>query len=109
MEPAHAVGDPPHFEAAMIGKNEELETLLRELDCEIRLREATLLGHGRATSIATDQLHQMRSIRRCVIEILLNRRIEASKPVVDLARWLNGNGTLPRKSLGAATIPPAVA
>jgi hypothetical protein len=91
----------------MIGKNAELETLLRELECEIRLHEATLLRHGRTRS--TTRLRQMRRIRRCIVELLLNRRIEASKPVVDLARWLNGNGTLPSNPLRSTTVPPAVA
>lgn len=76
----------------MLGTNRQLEALMRGLDLRIAdLERAILQGTaGLSASVLEDLWARRRSLRLLVV----NRRIEAAKPVVDFQKWRNGNGAI---------------
>jgi hypothetical protein len=83
----------------MLGRNSEYEAMIADVDQKIEERERALLsGHLVAGTAAT--LSDLRETRQTIRMLLLNRRIEAAKRVVDLARWKDGNGALYRRPKG---------
>ena len=77
----------------MLGTNRQFESLLRTLDQQISVMEK-LLMQGRATKGVASSLEELWSHRRMLRLLLLNRRVEASKRVVDFHKWRDGNGAL---------------
>jgi hypothetical protein len=89
----------------MLGTNGELRTLLEHIDREVRQHERDIRWGSQPNSTVVGRLGELRGIRRLLLRVLLNRRTEASKKVVDLAVWLNGSGALyetSRHAKGAA-------
>jgi hypothetical protein len=77
----------------MLGTNRQFESLLRTLDHQIVVMEK-LLVQGRSPVGVASSLEELWSHRRMLKLLLLNRRIEATKPVVDFQKWRDGNGAL---------------
>ena len=77
----------------MIGTNRDLMAVQRLLNSEIvalcKLPDDK--SRGRWASV---RLLALQRKRIAICATLVNRRIEAAKPVVDLACWFNGNGAL---------------
>jgi hypothetical protein len=87
----------------MLGTTRQFETLLRHLDGQIAGMERMLVS-GAGAREAAPQLEDMWQKRRALKLLLLNRKIEAAKPLVDFQRWRDGNGAL---YLCAAAAEPA--
>jgi len=87
----------------MLGTNRQFQTLLRHLDGQIAGLEHRLVN-GVAAGEAAPQLEDMWQKRRALKLLLLNRRVESAKSVVDFQRWRDGNGAL---YLCAAACEPA--
>jgi hypothetical protein len=77
----------------MLGSNKHFEELLRSLDAQIATME-NLLGHNAPAAGLASSLEELWAQRRLIKLLMLNRRIEASKRVVDFQRWRDGNGAL---------------
>lgn len=76
----------------MLGTNAQFESLIRRLDSQIsRLERSVLQGTGGAAAVMLDELWARRRSLRLLI---LNRRVEAAKPVVDFQKWRDGNGAI---------------
>jgi hypothetical protein len=73
----------------MLPTNQYFRGELRVVDA--RLKQLEGYGTGRVRAAALEQLREEREILNL---ILLNRRVEAAKPVVDLARWRSANGAV---------------
>jgi hypothetical protein len=76
----------------MLGTNRQFEALMRGLDARISaLERAILVGTaGPNASMLEDLWARRRSLRLLV----LNRRVEAAKPIVDFQKWRDGNGAI---------------
>jgi hypothetical protein len=77
----------------MLGTNRQFETLLHHLDGQIAGMEGMLV-HGAAGDDAAPRLEDMWQKRRALKLLLLNRKLESAKPVVDFQKWRDGNGAL---------------
>lgn len=77
----------------MIGTNRELMAIQLLLDSEIaalcKLRDSKSCQRWVSSRLLTLQRERI-----AICATLVNRRIEAAKPVVDLACWFNGSGAL---------------
>ena len=73
--------------------NRHFETLLQTLERQIPRVEAALVK-GSSSSQLADGLAELWARRRIVKLLMLNRRVEASKKVVDFRRWRDGDGAL---------------
>jgi hypothetical protein len=80
----------------MLGTNRDYESMVQDIDHKIADRERAMLS-GRLVAGTAATLSDLRETRQTIKMLLLNRRIEASKRVVDLARWKDGNGALYRR------------
>jgi hypothetical protein len=69
--------------------NQYFRTKLQVLDA--RLRQLEGYDAERVRAAALERLREEREILNLV---LLNRRVEGAKPVVDLQRWRTANGAL---------------
>ena len=76
----------------MLGTNRQFETLMLALNGRIANLERAVLS-GTAGSSAS-MLEDLWARRRSLKLLVLNRRVEAAKPVVDFQRWRDGNGAL---------------
>jgi hypothetical protein len=77
----------------MLGTNRQFETLLRHLDSQIAGMERMLVN-GSPAGNAAPALEDLWQKRRTLKLLLLNRKIEAAKPLVDFGKWRDGNGAL---------------
>ena len=77
----------------MIGTNRDLMAVQRLLNAEIAAL-CKLLGDKSRRRRVSSRLLALQRKRIAICATLVNRRIEAAKPVVDLACWFNGNGAL---------------
>jgi hypothetical protein len=77
----------------MLGSNKHFEALLHSLDTQIATME-NLLGSSAPAPGLASSLEELWTQRRLLKLLMLNRRIEASKRVVDFQRWRDGNGAL---------------
>ena len=77
----------------MLGTNRQFETLIHRLDAQIAEMEP-LLVNGSSAGSAAPVLEDLWQKRRALKLLLLNRKIEASKPLVDFQKWRDGNGAL---------------
>ena len=77
----------------MLGTNRQFQTLLRHLDAQISGMERVLVN-GASGPTAGPALEDLWRRRRTLNLLLLNRKIEAAKPVVDFQKWRDGNGAL---------------
>lgn len=77
----------------MLGTNQQFDALVGQMDRQIGGLERALLD-GKATTTAAPALEELWAKRRAVKLLLLNRRIEAAKRVVDFNRWRDGDGAL---------------
>lgn len=77
----------------MIGTNRDLKSLQRSLDAEFAAL-SRLADRAHDQSWIPFRLAALRRRRIAISATLANRRIEATKQVVDLSRWFNGNGAL---------------
>jgi hypothetical protein len=73
----------------MLPTNADIHHQLQVVEARLRQLECTRTGRGRAAALA-----QLRREREMLTVALLNRRVEAAKRVVDLARWRTANGAL---------------
>jgi hypothetical protein len=78
----------------MLGTNRELEGMRRRLTAQIGRLEFVLARGPYDPAAVAQKLGRMRSHKQTIDTTLINRRIEASKPVVDFFRWLDGNGAV---------------
>ncbi len=85
----------------MIGTNRDLLQVELLLDGEIR-RLKRLAADRAAPNWVHRRLALMCRQRISVCATLVNRRIEAARPVVDVSRWVSGNGAL----IGLCEQPP---
>jgi hypothetical protein len=77
----------------VIGTNFDLKAIQHILDCRI-MELKQLVGAAPDQAWISDRLAAIGRQRIAVSAILVNRRIEAAKKVVDLSRWFSGNGPL---------------
>lgn len=84
----------------MLGTNRDLKAIRYALDSEIVALQ--LLAAASPRHDLSERLARLGRERIAISAVLVNRRIEASKKVVMLSRWLSGNGVL-----GAAAAAPA--
>jgi hypothetical protein len=70
----------------MLPTNRDVRTRLRVVDARLRQLDC---GGGRGAARA-----QLREEREILNLVLLNRRVEAARRVVDLERWRTANGAL---------------
>jgi hypothetical protein len=77
----------------MLGTNRQFDSLLRTLDQQIGMMEKLLI-QGKSPAGLASSLEELWSHKRMLKLLLLNRRIEAAKPLVDFQRWRDGNGAL---------------
>jgi hypothetical protein len=77
----------------MLGTNRQFQTLIRHLDTQIAGMERVLVN-GASGGSAGPALEELWRKRRTLNLLLLNRKIEAAKPVVDFQKWRDGNGAL---------------
>jgi hypothetical protein len=73
----------------MLPTNQYFRSQLKVVDS--RLKQLERFGTERVRAAALEQLREEREILNLV---LLNRRVEAAKRVVDLRRWRTANGAL---------------
>jgi len=76
----------------MLGTNCQFEALILGLDARIAKLERSIL-QGAAGSSAT-MIEDLWARRRSLRLLVLNRRVEAAKPLVDFQRWRDGNGAI---------------
>ena len=72
---------------AMTLTNAHFRTRLKVLDAQLKQLER--YGRDKLRAAALERLHEQREV---VNLVLLNRRVEAARPVVDFARWRSANG-----------------
>jgi hypothetical protein len=72
---------------AMTLTNAHFRVRLQVLDAQLKQLER--YGHDKLRADALERLHEEREV---VNLVLLNRRVEAARPVVDFARWRSANG-----------------
>lgn len=77
----------------MLGSNHQFEAALDSLERQIPRIEAALLYGSNSPNLASG-LAELWARRRVLKLLMLNRRVEASKRVVDFRRWRDGNGAL---------------
>jgi hypothetical protein len=78
----------------MLGTNRDLEFMRRRLAEQIGRLEFLLARGCYDPAAVAKKLGRMRTHQQTIDTTLINRRIEASKPVVDFFRWLDGNGAV---------------
>jgi hypothetical protein len=76
----------------MLGTTRQFEALLRHMDAQIAGMERMLIAGDAA--VAARSLEDLWQKRRALKLLLLNRKVEATKPLVDFTRWRDGNGAL---------------
>jgi hypothetical protein len=70
--------------------NGAIQAKIQFLDIYLRQMELTS-ANDRATALALERIEEEREVLNLV---LLNRRVEAARPVVDFKRWRTANGAL---------------
>jgi len=83
----------------MLPTNHYYRAKLRQLDAQVRQLELQMEMSGSPAVLPL--LEELRIEREVFNLILLNRRVEAARPVVDLRRWRDANGA------AALVVPPA--
>jgi hypothetical protein len=78
----------------MLGTNGQFESMLRQVDSQIGTMERALTQGGEQPSRLASALEELWAKRRALKLLLLNRKVEAAKKIVDLQRWRDGNGAL---------------
>jgi hypothetical protein len=78
----------------MLGTNHELQGIRHRLVEQIGRLEFLLARGCYDPAAVAQKLGRMRHHQQTIDTTLINRRIEASKPVVDFFRWLDGNGAV---------------
>jgi hypothetical protein len=73
----------------MLPTNGDIRARLQVVGARLKQLEGYGTDHVRASA-----LEQLREEREILSLVLLNRRVEASKPVVNLRRWRSANGAL---------------
>jgi hypothetical protein len=76
----------------LLGTNRQFESLIRSLDTQIGKLERAVLDNtaGRSAML----LDELWARRRSLQLLMLNRRVEAAKPVVNFQKWRDGNGAI---------------
>jgi len=69
--------------------NAHFRTRLQVLDAQLKQLER--YGRDKLRAAAVERLHEEREV---VNLVLLNRRVEGARAVVDFARWRNANGAM---------------
>jgi hypothetical protein len=73
----------------MLPTNQYFHTQLRLVDARLRQLQGYRNARGRAAA-----LQQLREEQEFLKLVLLNRRVEAARQVVDLERWRTANGAV---------------
>ena len=89
----------------MIGTNRELSAMRKSLEFELFTLRALKNMPGRAADavLVDRQIASLHRERVVLCAAIVNRRIEASKDVVEFSRWASGNGALNNISLRCTT------
>jgi hypothetical protein len=74
----------------MLGTDAQLKSLIRRLGIRIAALEQSASRSGPMTVLLEELSTQRQSLRL----VLINRRVEAAKPVVDYQKWRDGDGAL---------------
>jgi hypothetical protein len=77
----------------MLGTNGQFQSILRQVDGQIGALERAV-AHGETPGRVAPALEELWARRRALKLLLLNRKVEAAKKVVDFQRWRDGNGAL---------------
>jgi hypothetical protein len=77
----------------MLGTNRQFQSLLCQVDSEISAMEYSAARNQGESRVFT-AIEELRGRRRALKLLLLNRKIEAAKTVVNFHRWRDGNGAL---------------
>jgi hypothetical protein len=77
----------------MLTRNRDFEAVARRLDDTIARLEAAA-EDGRDRAAADAWLNHLVRRRQAIGRLLLNRRLEASRHVVDFLRWFEADGAL---------------
>jgi hypothetical protein len=77
----------------VIGTSRQLETILHGLQRQILTIERTAANAACGAALAP-VLKDMRAKQRALMLLLINRKLEAMKPVVDFQKWRDGHGAL---------------
>jgi hypothetical protein len=83
----------------MLPTNHYYRTKLRQLDARVRQLELQMEVSGSPAVLPA--LEELRIEREVFNLILLNRRVESARAVVDLRRWRDANGA------AGLVVPPA--
>jgi hypothetical protein len=78
-------------ERHVLGTNRQITTVLDVVERQIPRLEAAILLEGRRPELATN-LADLWARRRLLRQFLRIREVEASKKIVDFAKWRDGNG-----------------
>ena len=76
----------------MLGTNRQFEALIDRIETQITKLELSV-REGSAEREAA-MLEDLCARRQALCLLLLNRRVEAAKPVVDFETWRDGNGAI---------------
>jgi hypothetical protein len=76
----------------MLGTNRQFEALIHGLDARIANLERSIVAGTAGSSAAT--LEGLWARRRSFHLLVLYRRVEAAKPVVDFQTWRDGDGAI---------------
>ncbi len=76
----------------MLETNRQFEALIRNLDVRIAGLERLVLESGNGPD--GSKLEELWARRSSLRLLILNRRVEADKDVVDFQKWRDGNGAI---------------
>jgi hypothetical protein len=77
----------------MLGTNGQFQSILCQIDSQIGALERAVEGDETPGRMAP-ALEELWARRRALKLLLLNRKVEAARKVVDFQRWRDGNGAL---------------
>jgi hypothetical protein len=77
----------------MVGTNGQFQSILYQVDSQIGALERAV-ADGDTPGRMAPALEELWARRRALKLLLLNRKVEAARKVVDFQRWRDGNGAL---------------
>ena len=77
----------------MLGTNDQFQSILCRIDSQIGALERAI-ADGDTPGRMAPALEKLWARRRALKLLLLNRKVEAARKVVDFQRWRDGNGVL---------------
>lgn len=77
----------------MLGTNGQFQSMLWQIDGQICALERAA-ADGESPGRTAPALEELWARRRALRLLLLNRKVEAARKVVDFQRWRDGNGAI---------------